>query len=136
MIDPILEITNHLSIEQLVAKANDEIRALCLGPNQKGGRRWTICVPVQVDDSDIVIAAAIRRLQAALEDEHERSYANGEALGRQIAKLTQERDEAERHRWYVSGVSWRQQAQANHAKAEAAEARAVAAENALAARGA
>lgn len=98
MTDPVLEITSHLQTHDLVVKANDEIRALCLGPLQKGGRRWTMCVPVQPDDSDIILAAAIRRLQEDRRRDQDREMARGEADVAEIRRLKQEVYEAERER--------------------------------------
>ena len=42
------------SLDELVEDAHREISALC------HGKHWTMCVPVQGDDSDIIISEALQ----------------------------------------------------------------------------
>lgn len=56
-------------IERRIAAADKEVGALCSGPNRIGGRRWTMTVPVDPTDSDIVFVDALdaaRQMLASL----------------------------------------------------------------------
>lgn len=48
-------------LEEVVERAHDELRRLAIGPGREGGRRFTMHIPVQADDSDVTIADALRR---------------------------------------------------------------------------
>jgi hypothetical protein len=45
---------NKLPLGELVERAHNEIDALC------NGKRWRMCIPVQGDDSDIILGEALR----------------------------------------------------------------------------
>lgn len=99
MSHPMTEPNVHLMTEQLATLALDEVRRLCLGPSQRGGRRWTMCVPVQADDSDVLIAGALRR-QAAdigkLVDDHHLAGNRIADLHAEVEAATQRAVAAER----------------------------------------
>jgi hypothetical protein len=53
-------------IEARRGAARKEVSALCQGRGRPGGHDWTMCVPVQQDDSDIVLVASLNDIPALL----------------------------------------------------------------------
>lgn len=51
------EITN----EELAEMASDAIQKMC----ESGGRSFTMCVPVQLTDTDIILSELVKRFNAA-----------------------------------------------------------------------
>lgn len=106
------ELNSDHTTSALYTKALDEVRRLCLGPSQPGGRRWTMRVPVQADDSDVLIAGTLVRLHAELEEAQATAYSlstqlecatrDRDHLTARVAELSQERD---RHRSILRDVN-------------------------------
>lgn len=46
-----------------------EVSAICKGRMREGGKDWRMCIPAQQTDSDLVICAALRDLEALLSGE-------------------------------------------------------------------
>ena len=70
---------DRLSILARAERAHREIVALCKGEHREGGKRWTMCIPRQMDDSDEVLSAPLDDIDYLLAE-------NAQRLA-QIAKL-------------------------------------------------
>jgi len=81
---------DNIALHELVERAHDEIRRLCCGPRHEDGRAWTMCIPAQSTDSDLILSIAIHRQAKAIADAEQRLY---ETVA-QLRHAESERDEA------------------------------------------
>lgn len=79
---------DNLPLYRLVELANDEIRRLCCGPRHAEGRAWTMCIPAQASDSDLVLHTAVNRQAKAIAELEQQTY----SLRQQLGEMTAERD--------------------------------------------
>jgi hypothetical protein len=100
MTNPLADPNAYISIDEIVSRACDEVRALSLGPAVKGGRRWTMHVPVEHDDSDVLLAGALRRQAERIRD-LEQALSQSETRAHE---LTRDRDQLKEREGNLQGI--------------------------------